>query len=292
MLKFVRYFLGVMIGILLVYSPSSHAQSAGVEIKSKNFILMGDVSEREGKRLIKDLEIFRLSLFKMLKLEPEPEKVPVQIFALKSKTQFQSFVKNTTVGGVYKKGRNGPMFVLDAQGGFKEGDFARKVALHEYVHHLLHTYTNQKFPRWYDEGYANFLANFKIKKGKFIIGAPDSNYAWYLNNAGWMSMDVMIGSVNQYPFQSGSTKSSQRDLQSAFYAQSWLAVTYLQTHPDYGRKSADYLRRVNNGENSLKAFNASFNQTPEEFGEILKKFVKKDYFVNYPFPLNDNERKP
>jgi len=262
MLKFVRYFLGVMLGVLLIYAPSSHAQTAGVEIKSENFVLMGDVSQREGKRLVKDLEIFRLSLFKMLKLKPEPEAVPVQIFAFKNKNQFQSFVRNKTVGGVYKKGTKGPMFVLDAQGGFKEGDPARKIALHEYV------------------------------KSKFIIGAPDRNYFLYLTNADWMSMDVLIGSVNRYPFQSGSTKSSQRNMQSAFYAQSWLAVTYLQTHPEYARKSADYLNRVNKKENSIEAFNTVFGQSPEEFGATLKKFVKKDYFLHYPFPLNDNEKNP
>jgi len=292
MLKFVRYFRGVMLGVLLIYAPSSYAQTAGVEIKSENFVLMGDVSQREGKRLVKDLEIFRLSLFKMLKLKPEPEAVPVQIFAFKNKNQFQSFVRNKTVGGVYKKGTKGPMFVLDAQGGFKEGDPARKIALHEYVHHVLHSFTNQKFPRWYDEGYANFLANFQIKKSKFIIGAPDRNYFLYLTNADWMSMDVLIGSVNRYPFQSGSTKSSQRNMQSAFYAQSWLAVTYLQTHPEYARKSADYLNRVNKKENSIEAFNTVFGQSPEEFGATLKKFVKKDYFLHYPFPLNDNEKNP
>lgn len=288
--KFLRHLL--LIGIALLYAAPSYAQTAGVEVKSENFILMGDISQREGERLIKDLEIFRLSLFKMLKLESEPEAVPVKIYAFKSGNTFQGFVSNKTVAGVYKKGIKGPMFVLNAQGGFKEGDSARRVAMHEYVHHVIATYTNQKFPRWYNEGYANFLANFKIKKGKFIIGAPDRNYGLYLKNGGWMPMDVLIASVDRYPFQSGSTKSSQRNLQDAFYAQSWLAVTYLQTHPEYARNSGDYLRRINRRENSLQAFNASFGQTPEEFGVVLKKFLKKNNFLHYPFPLSKDEKNP
>ena len=190
----------------------------------------------------------------MFKVELEPETTPVKIYALKSTAQFQRLVKNKTVAGVYKKNIHGPIFVLDAKGGFKSGDAARRVALHEYVHHVIATYTNQKFPRWYNEGYANFLANFEIKKGKFIIGAPDRNYGLYLKRSSWMSMDTLIASVNRYPYQSGSLRGSQRDIQDAFYAQSWLAVTYLQTNPNYARKSGEYLQRVHQGRRQYSGF--------------------------------------
>lgn len=281
----------LMISFLFV-PLSSFAQSAGVEIKSENFVLVGDVSEREGKRLIKDLEIFRLSLFKMLNADLKPEATPVKIYAINHTTVFQDLVKNETVAGVYKKNSIGPIFILDAKKGFKPGEGARRVALHEYVHHVIATYTNQKFPRWYNEGYANFLANFQIKKGRFIIGAPDRNYEQYLKYADWMPMDVLITSVDNYPFLSGSTRGSQRAIQNAFYAQSWLAVTYLQTHPNYSRKAGEYLQRVHTGENSVQAFTSTFNQSPEEFGEVIEKFVKKGIYKHYPFPLSDSERKP
>lgn len=228
----------------------------------------------------------------MFKVPLEPEKTPVEIYAFKSTNSFQSIVKNRTVAGVYKKGLRGSVFVLDAKGGFKQGDEARRIALHEYVYHVIATYTNQRFPRWYDEGYANFLANFEVKKGRFIIGAPDRNYGLYLKHGGWMPMDAVIGSVSRYPFISGSMKGSQRDIQSAFYAQSWLAVTYLQTTPEYARKSNDYLSRINRGENSVAAFRAAYGVTPEEFGVILKAFLKKNKFKHYPFPLTEAEKSP
>lgn len=294
-LAFKKIVRAVFLSLLVIFLPFisfAYAQSSGVKVESENFLLIGDISEREGKRLIKDLEIFRSSLFKMLKVPPEAEETPVQIYAFKSTNAFQSIVRNKTVSGVYKTGLTGPVFVLDAKGGFKEGDEARKIAIHEYVHHIMATYTNQKFPRWYDEGYANFLANFKIKKSKFIIGAPDPNYGQYLKYSGWMPMSVVIGSVDHYPFQRGSLKGSQRDIQNAFYAQSWLAVTYLQTHPEYARKTNMYLQSLQRGEDSLQAFQAAFGITPEEFGVILKAFLKKDRFLHYPFPLAENEKKP
>jgi len=281
-----------LIVLFLVFTTAAFAQSTRIEVKSENFILQGDVYEREAKTLIKDLEIFRSSLFKMLGQEPKPERIPVKVYAIKNSTTFQDIVKNKTIGGVYKNTSQGPIFVLDAKGGVKPGDAARKIALHEYVHHIINEYTNQKFPRWYNEGYANFLANFKIKKNKFIIGAPDPNYAYYLKRGGWMTMDAMIASVNNYPFISGSQLSSQRDLQHAFYAQSWLAVTFLQTNPEYARKSKEYLQRVNQGEDSVKAFTTAFGMTPEEFKPILKKFLAKDYFLQYPFPLSKAEKNP
>jgi len=286
-----KFSLGSIV-LFLSYTTAAFAQSTGIEVKSENFVLQGDVYEREAKILIKDLEIFRSSLFKMLGQEPRPEHIPVRVYAVKNSITFQDIVNNKTIGGVYKNTSQGAIFVLDAKGGVKPGDAARKIALHEYVHHITNEYTNQKFPRWYNEGYANFLANFKIKKSKFIIGAPDLNYASYLKRGSWMPMDAMIASVNRYPFISGSQLSSQRDLQNAFYAQSWLAVTFLQTNPEYARKSREYLERVNQGEDSVKAFTTAFGITPEEFQPILKKFLAKDYFLQYPFPLSKSEKSP
>lgn len=273
-------------------APISSAQAVGVELRSENFVLKGDISEREAKRIVKDLEIFRLSLFKMLKQVPRPEKRPVEIYAFRNVTRFQKVVNNRSVGGVYTRKGDRAVFVLNAQGGFKQGDPARKTAMHEYVHHIISAYTNQVFPRWYNEGYANFLANFKIKSNKFIIGAPDRNYAFYARNGDWIPMDMLIGSVRHYPFKSGSKSSSQKAIQTAFYAQSWLAVTMMQTNPDYARQSNDYLQRLNKGEESLAAFKAAFNMTPDAFGLEMKKFLKKDNFLNYPFPLTKKETKP
>jgi len=290
--KAIKSILLVILIAIFSASFSNSAQASGVEVRSENFILQGDISERNAKRIIKDLEIFRLSLFKMLQQELQPEKRPVKIYAFRSTKAFQSIVKNKTVAGMYRDLGDDAVFVLDGKGDFKSGDQSRKVALHEYVHHIIANYTNQRFPRWYNEGYANFLSNFVIKRNKFIIGAPDQNYANYLNYGGWMPMDALIGSVKNYPFTSGSELSSQRHIQSAFYAQSWLAVTFLQTNPEYARKSSEYLARVDRGENSLEAFQTTFGMTPDEFGKILRRFLKKDYFLQYPFPLTKEEKSP
>ena len=288
-----RFILAIFFSIsVFSLASSASAQAAGISITSENFVLKGDISEREGKRLVKELEIFRRSLFKMVGQEYQTEENPVKVFAFRNVNHFQSVVNNKTAAGVYRPTSNGAVFVLNAQGGFKEGSEARRVAFHEFVHHIIATYTGQKFPRWYNEGYANFLANFKIKKNKFIIGAPDSNYAWYVKNQSWMSMDVLIASVNRYPFISGSSLSSQKNMQHAFYSQSWLAVTYLQTHPEYARKSGEYLARVNKGEDSLEAFKASMGMTPDEFGEIIRNFSKKGVYKHYPFPIDRDALNP
>jgi len=287
-----RVIISVVFSALFLMSSLPYAQAQGVELRSENFILKGDISEREAKRLVKDLEIFRLSLFKMLNQTPRPEKQEVEIFAFRDVNSFQEVVKNKTVAGVYSRKGSRAVFVLNAQGGFKEDSPGRRIAMHEYVHHIISAYTNQTFPRWYNEGYANFLANFKIKKNKFIIGAPDRNYAWYLKNRNWMPMEALINSVKNYPFKSGSTSSNQKATQQAFYAQSWLAVTMMQTNPDYAEKSKNYLFKLDQGEDSLEAFQSSFNMSPDEFGDAMKAFVKKDYFLQYPFPLTKAETKP
>lgn len=284
-------FLTSLVFFLIAAMPA-HATNKGIEVKSDNFILIGDLYTSEAEDLITDLEIFRTAMFKILKLEPKKENPPVRIYAIKDTNKFQEIVQDPNVAGKYRNSSQGAIFVLDAKGGFDEDGRARRVAMHEFVHHVISAYTNQSFPRWYNEGYANFLANFKIKSKKFIIGSPDRNYAYLLKEGYWMPMDVMIGSVSNYPFQAGSSSSQQKSMQQAFYAQTWLAVTFLQTNPEYARKSGEYLRRVHYGDDSLQAFEETMGMTPDEFGDVLKTFLKKNNFLRYPLPLSKEEKKP
>jgi len=151
--RFMVAFFMLFSSIWLAGSVSAQT-SGGISITSENFVLKGDISEREGKRLVTELEIFRRSLFKMVGEDYQTEENRVKVFAFRNTNVYQSVVNNKTAAGVYRPTPNGAVFVLNAQGGFKEGEPARRVAFHEFVHHIIATYTGQKFPRWYNEGYA------------------------------------------------------------------------------------------------------------------------------------------
>ena len=105
-------------------------------------------------------------------------------------------------------------------------------------------------------------------------------------------MKVILSSVRNYPFKSGDNSKQGRRVQHLFYAQSWLAVHYLQSTKSAAGKSTDYLNRLNRGEAALAAFEAAYGMTPEQFGDVLKKYFKKNRYSTIRFKVTEREANP
>ena len=65
-----------------------------------------------------------------------------------------------------------------------------------------------------------------------------------------------------------------------FYAQSWLAVHYLQSTPGMGKKFGQYMKLLKTGVKSVDAFETAFEMTPDEFGKVLRSYYKANRY-NY-----------
>jgi len=112
-----------------------------IEIRSENFIISGDMRQKDGENLLRDLEVFRKNIFKMLGVNGAPEIVPVKVYVAKNEKAMKYVTGTAGFGGVYTTTHNGPSFVLNGKHGFKKGGGARHIALHEYTHHIVGAYT-------------------------------------------------------------------------------------------------------------------------------------------------------
>ena len=258
---------------------SHTALAKTIEVKSENFILVGDISKSSATGLIEDLEEYRSAIFQIFRATPGPEKIPVRIYTLKSSDEIEKVTGMAKSAGVYTVTNDGPVFVLSSKSGFRKDNRAAKIAYHEYTHHLMARFTSQKYPRWYNEGIAEYLATFKARKKKFQIGVPDTDHQHILDSTSWFPMDTLIGSVNRYPFLNGGGSAMQRG-RAMFYAQSWLAVHYLQSTPGMGKKFGQYVKLMKTGEKSVDAFETAFDMTPDQFGKVLKGYYKANRY-NY-----------
>lgn len=255
------------------------AQAKTIEVKSENFVFVGNVNEKGAKALVTELEQYRSAILQMLGAEAFPEPIPVRIFAVKSDKEMKTMTGIDGIAGVYRTTVDGPIFILNAKGGFRRGKQARHVALHEYTHHVLAAYTNQFYPRWYNEGLANYFATFKVnKKGQLVIGRPNQQYGYVLAQKTWMPTDIVVNSIRRYPFKSYGTKGSGLGMSDYFYAQTWLAVHYIQSHPDEGKKMTQYVKLLNATRNPKDAFTEAFGRTPEVFHKELKAYQKKNRY--------------
>lgn len=266
-----------LLGFMCLLAPS-HARAEWVEAKSENFVFYGDVKAKDAESLVRDLEVFRRNIFEALVAKGQAEPIPVQIYAIRDKKQIKHIFGASEFAGLYQMNLKGPSFILNSKKRFRRGGAARKTTFHEYTHHLIAIYTQRQYPRWFNEGYAEYLSTHKVENGMFKIGAPDSGHIVPLKQRRWFPMDVLIGSLNQYPFSTQEQSRGNSELRAQFYAQSWLAVHYIMSHDEMRKNLRDYLSRLEKREDSLAAFTAAFEMSPEEFGKVLKAYFKRNKY--------------
>ncbi len=258
-----------------------------IEIKSENFVLVDSVGAKEGRALLLELEQYRQGILQLLGIKsPLPEIIPIKIYSVSGDKELKLLTGRTDIGGVYNSTIEGPVFILNAKNGFSRGKQARHIALHEYTHHILSTYSQQIYPRWYDEGLANYFSTFEVdKQGRLVIGRPNNKYAYALAQKNWMPTEVLVNSVLSYPYK--STGKSSRGLTTAnyFYAQSWLAVHYLQSNKKEAAKLTKYIDTLNQKRDKSYIFEQSFDLTPSEFEQVLKTYYKRNKYAVHTITL-------
>lgn len=283
-----KFLLGSLVFFMLCFC-SATAQAKALEIKSENFVLTGEFKQKDGEGLLRDLELFRKNVFLVLGVDASPELIPVKVHIAKNEKSFKAITGVGSFGGVYTMTHNGPAFVLNGKNGFRRGKGARHVALHEYTHHIVSTYTDRDYPLWYNEGFANFLATFTYRDGTFRVGDPYDAYAYSLKQKNWMPMTVVLASMETYPFNLGDTSKIGLRTTGQFYAQTWLTTHYLRNEEKYKGALTDYVRRLNMGERSIPAFKAAMGITPEAFEIELKAYFKENRYNVQKYTTADRE---
>jgi tetratricopeptide (TPR) repeat protein len=264
--------------ILLALNPRA-AHAEWVEVRSDNFTFVGDASEKKAKKIVAEIEEYRAILFNIFNIDEESETVPVRIYATKSLREITDITGQENAGGVYVPRRESPLFILNIEGGFNDKSQSKAIALHEYTHHLISRHTNQLYPRWVNEGMAEYLSTFKVSsKGKVRIGVPKDGRGRTLVSYEWMDWDIIFGAIRGYPFANDGSKNAEIG-GALFYAQSWLAVHYIQSTPGLSAKLNQYIKGAPQARDPKAFFTETFGMTPDAFGAELRLYFRKN---NYP----------
>ena len=282
-------FICQLICLMLLLWPGQSAAKPW-RLSSDNFVLQGDISETQGQKLLTDLELYRESLFHFMGAEPMAEPISVQIYAAKNDKDIGQISGARGFGGLYTRTHHGPSLLINRKIGFGRNGQARHIALHEYSHHFVNEHSALAYPRWYNEGIADYLATFTYKDGVFHIGKPYEAAIAALGKGAWLPIETLLESVNDYPFKGQESALQQSVIAQKYYAQTWLMVHYLQSHKDYRARLEGYLLRLNGGQDSLGVFEAAFKISPEDFQAKLRAYHDKgDYksriFSRPPLPL-------
>ena len=270
-----RLLLGIA-GSVLLLASTAHADPIMAE--SENIVLYGDVNPKQAKETVEKMEIYRKLIMTLGGVKPIADKQKLTIFAFDNDSQLRSFTGMGGIAGVYTHGYDGPIMMTPLSDSRKQDTFQNQVALHEYSHHVLHGYMTTAYPRWYDEGHANYLSTFIMRDGTLQVGRAAAKHARELmpGRLKWVDVEDVISAIRVYPFADKGRKRGM--MMNQFYAQSWLYVHYLHSDKQLSSRLGNYLDLINTGTEPLKAFEQGFGISPQEFHKAAKKYFENDEF--------------
>jgi len=270
-----KLMLSIATGALLFTGAAS---AEPLKAESANIVLYGDVSPKLAKETIEKMEVYRKLIMTLSGVQTTPDKQKLTIYAFNDDSELRKFTGRRGVAGLYTHGYDGPIMFTPLASNKQQNTFKNQVALHEYSHHVLHGYMKTAYPRWYDEGFANYLSTFTMRDGTLQVGRAAAKHARELmpGRLKWVDVEDVISSVRVYPF---SDKGSKRGMMlNQFYAQGWLYVHYLHSNKELSNRLGRYLELVNSGEEPVKAFEDGFGVSTQEFHKAAKKYFEDDRF--------------
>ena len=210
------------ISILYLFTQPAFAADKWLTIHSKNFLLVGNASEAEIRRIGKTLEEFRSAVAMVFPKMDQTSPVPTTILVFKNDESFKPFKplyqgEPSNALAFFQPGEDVNYIAVTANLG------APNVVLHEYVHFLLRENVGA-LPLWISEGLAECYSTFELgsKQNEFTIGrAPERHIATF------NSAPLFIPIKKLLAVQTGSPEYNEESKQGMFYAQSWAMVHYL-----------------------------------------------------------------
>ena len=261
----------------IVLPAAASAKDEWIQVRSKNFFLIGNATEKDIRKTATKLEQFRETFRLLFKGAALSSPIPTNVVVFKSDSAFKPFKPKRADGktdnfiaGFFQPGEDVNYITLSTEG--PEADTYGTI-FHEYVHSLLDTnFGKSEVPTWFNEGLAEYYQTYVIEKDQEVkLGLPQNNHLLLLQQSKLMPLGMLFGTSNRALLQSGGHS------RSIFYAQSWALVHYLIQ----GGKSdglGKFLNALVNNVPAEKAFQEAFAFGYADMEKELRKYVAKNSY--------------
>jgi tetratricopeptide (TPR) repeat protein len=269
--------------LLLIQSVTPvAAKETWTSVKSKNFFLIGNGSEKDIRQVATKLEQFRevfTHLFKGMNFQGA---VPTTVIVFKSDSSFRPFKPNATVAGYFQSGPDVNYIALTTELSGEQNPYT--VIFHEYTHLLVRN-TIGSAPVWLNEGLAEYYSTFTISNDqKVVLGSPIANHVYLLRDKKMLPLRTLFQVDHNSPHY------NEREKQSIFYAESWALLHYLILGNKGQRVTqiAKFIQLMDRGIPMEQAFQQAFQTSFETMEKELREYISHD---RYPIMTGAFERK-
>lgn len=285
---------GAILVAALLFADTGSAMAARkwLEFRSDNFIVYSQANEKRTFQLVEDLEFFRHYLQILTPTGDTSAPLPLKIYAFRNLYSFQKEL-NTGAAGFYLDRPSGAQAFASLDKPSKSLAFTslykdqekqsltgRHILFHEYVHYFLRQFNPYRYPSWYDEGFAEFLASFSREGRDISVGLPARYRTPALNYFSWLPMKKLL-SANRRTLPKG-----------IFYGQSWISVHYLQTVDKRNSQLNRYILALNLGLPYEEAFELTFDISMKELGREIRSYWASGALPYTIFSLSEFDYSP
>jgi tetratricopeptide (TPR) repeat protein len=254
--------LGVLFASLL--SAAEPAQAQWLRAESEHFVVYSDRGEQRLREQAAELEDFHQLLRQLTGTRDEGHAPKLPIYIVRGIGQLRQVWPGASAGiaGFYNATPQGILAVVDADAG--RGWVGRnEILFHEYAHHFMLQHFPAVYPRWYVEGFAEYVATARLEPDTIEYGRMNSALAsWVGDSSRLIPLDQILF-VRPERIERGATQ---------YYAQSWLLVHYLLRDAERMRQLNRYLTAVGAGQEPRAAFQAAFAMTPSDMQRRLASY--------------------
>jgi tetratricopeptide (TPR) repeat protein len=214
--RFLILWLGVVL-IVLATAFAAQARDNWRSIRTKNFLLIGNGSEKEIREVATKLEQFRDVFNRLFTGSKINTPVPTTVIVFKSLSSYKPFsLPNST--GYFQKGDDVNYITLTTDVS-TESPFG--IIYHEYVHLLVESISGRT-PAWFNEGLAEYYSSFDVVDDKKVHLGELLPYHFQT-----LRENRLLPLKKLFEVRYDSPEYNERSKRGIFYAQSWALVHYL-----------------------------------------------------------------
>ena len=265
-----------MVGAVLAQEPFD--AKPWLDARSENFRIFSALGEDRTIELLRHLEIMRATLGDASEESTYESGVPTIILAVDDHDDYVSIGAPDYSGGYFFSDlRENAILIEDS-----DETAGIQVILHEYAHYLNRQAGRIRFPRWFEEGNAEYLSHSRLRRQAFEYGLAPEQYLATLGFSGWMPVSTLLELTDA----SGLAEHDG----AMFYAQSWLLVHYLRSRPladaELDGQLTRYARLSAAGRSPVEAFEEAFGLDAEELENDLLKYYLERRFDHRTLPAD------
>lgn len=278
-LRFLYLTLFCVVLILTVSTPG-FAKDTWINVRSKNFFMIGNASEKEIRQVATKLEQFRETFRLLFPKAKFNQTIQTNVVVFKSDSAYRPFKPKRADGkpddgiaGYFQPGEDLNYITLSTEG---EKEDTYNTIFHEYVHFLLDTnFGKSEVPPWFNEGLAEYYSTFRIEDDqKVTLGGLENNHLYLLQQSQLIPLKTFFEIDNYSLHQNGNHS------RSIFYAQAWALIHYLIQGNNGANTDAmnKFLNLVMNKVEPEKAFQQVFQYDYATMEKALKKYVSQSSY--------------